>query len=84
MKRKNLVNGMILAFSVIFIRYLDVHVYDMNLVVTLILIVVLIAGLMKIVDRFPSLEEPVGKRAAMITNLTVVIVIFLCFFGLNL
>ncbi|MGK7378953.1 hypothetical protein ACSFXN_14050 [Planococcus sp. 1R117A] len=84
MKRKNLVNGMILAFSVIFIRYLDVHVYDMNLMITLILIVVLIAGLMKIVDRFPFLEEPVGKRAAMVTNLTVVIVIFLCFFGLNL
>jgi len=84
MKRKNLVNGIVLAFSVIFIRFLDVHVYDMNLILTLLLIVVLIAGLMKIVDRFPSLDQPVGKRAAMLTNVTVVIAIFLSFFMLDL
>lgn len=84
MKRKNLANGIVLAFSVIFIRFLDVHIYDMNLLFTLLLIVVLIAGLMKLVDRFPSLDKPVGKRAAMITNITVVFVIFLSFFALDL
>lgn len=84
MKRKNLANGIVLAFSVIFIRFLDVHVYDMNLLFTLLLIVILIAGLMKLVDRLPSLDKPVGKQAAMITNITVVLVIFLSFFALGL
>lgn len=84
MKRKNLVNGIILAFTVILVRFIDVHVYDMHLIVNLILIVGLIAGLMKIVDRFPALEEPVGKRTALFTNTTVVITIFLAFFILEL
>jgi hypothetical protein len=83
-KRKNLANGIVLAFSVIFIRFLDVHVYNMNLILTLLLIVGLIAGLMKLVDRFRYLDKPVGKRAAMITNITVVFFIFLAFFALNL
>ncbi|RNF39213.1 hypothetical protein [Planococcus salinus] len=84
MKRKNLVNGMVLAFSVVFIRFIDVKVYDMNLIVTLLLLVALIMGLMKLVDRIPALEEPVGKRAALVTNVLVVMTIFLAFFVLEL
>ena len=84
MKRKNLVNGMVLAFSVIFVRYLDVHVFNMNLVLNLLLLVGLIFGLMKLVDRVPALEEPVGKQTAVITNTLVVVTIFLAFFALDL
>lgn len=84
MKRIHLVNGMILAFSVILIRYIDVHVYEMNLVINLLVLVVLIVGLMKVAERFPALDEPVGKRTGLITNTVVVITIFLAFFVLKL
>lgn len=84
MKRKNLVNGMVLAFSVVFIRFLDVRVYDMNLIVTLVLLAGLIFGLMQLVDKFPSLEKPVERRTAAITNVLVVAIIFLAFFALEL
>ncbi len=84
MKRKNLVNGMILAFSVVLIRFIDVRIYDLNLLVTLLLTAGLIFGLMKVVDRVPSLDEPVSKRIAAITNTAVVITIFLAFFVLGL
>lgn len=84
MKRKNLVNGIILAFSVIFIRFIDVRIYDMNLIVTLLLTAALIFVLMKVVDRFPALEAPVSRRTANITNFTVVAAIFIAFFALGL
>lgn len=84
MKKKNLVNGMVLAFSVVLIRFIDVRVYDMNLLVTLLLTAGLIFALMKVVDRVPSLDEPVSKRAAAITNTAVVLTIFLAFFVLGL
>ncbi|MGO1060378.1 hypothetical protein ACTL32_14675 [Planococcus sp. FY231025] len=84
MKRKNLVNGIILAFSVIFIRFIDVRIYDMNLIVTLLLTAGLIYGLMKVVDRFPALEAPVAKRTANITNFIVIAAIFIAFFALGL
>lgn len=80
MTRKNLANGIVLAFTVIFVRFIDVKIYDMHLIVNLLLIVGLIAGLMKLLDRFPSLENPVGKKGAMATNFIVVITIFLAFF----
>lgn len=84
MKRKNLVNGMVLAFSVVLIRFIDVRVYDLNLFVTLLLTAGLIFVLMKAVDRVKSLDEPVSKRTAAITNTAVVITIFLAFFVLGL
>ncbi|QMT17876.1 hypothetical protein H1Q58_02265 [Planococcus maritimus] len=84
MKRKNLVNGMILAFSVIFIRFIDVRVYDMPLILTLALLMGLIYGGIRLVERFPALDEPVSKRTSLITNTLVIVTIFLAFFVLGL
>ncbi|WP_211653123.1 hypothetical protein [Planococcus alpniumensis] len=84
MKRKNLFNGMILAFSVIFIRFIDVRVYDMPLILTLVLLMVLIYGGIRLVERFPALDEPVSKRTSLITNTLVIVTIFLAFFVLGL
>ncbi|MDQ0429679.1 MULTISPECIES: hypothetical protein [Caryophanaceae] len=80
MKRKNLVNGIILAFSVVLIRFIDVRVYDMNIIVTLLLLVALIYGAMRIVERFPSLDQSVSKRTSFTVNTLVIISIFLVFF----
>lgn len=80
MKRKNLVNGMILALSVVLIRFIDVRIYDMNLVVTLLILGALICGAMRIVERFPSLEEPVSKQTSFTVNTLVILFIFLVFF----
>ncbi|ALS79824.1 hypothetical protein ACQKDD_02925 [Planococcus kocurii] len=80
MKQKNLVNGIILAFSVVLIRFIDVQIYDMNLVVTLLILVALIYGAMRFVERFPSLDQPVSKRAAFTVNTLVIVAIFLAFF----
>lgn len=80
MKRKNLVNGMILAFSVVLIRFIDVRIYDMNLIVTLLILVALIYGAMRIVERFPSLDQPVSKKTSFTVNTLVIIAIFLAFF----
>ncbi len=80
MKRKNLVNGMILAFSVVLIRFIDVRIYDMNLIVTLLILVALIYGAMRFVERFPSLDQPVSKQTSFTVNTLVIISIFLAFF----
>lgn len=80
MKLKNLVNGIILAFSVVLIRFIDVRVYDMNIIVTLLLLVALIYGAMRIVERFPSLDQSVSKRTSFTVNTLVIISIFLVFF----
>jgi hypothetical protein len=84
MKRKNLVNGMILAFSVILVRFIDVRVYDMPLIVTLVLLMAMIYAGIRVVERFPALDEPVSKKVSYITNTLVIITIFLAFFVLEL
>lgn len=84
MKRIHIVNGIILAFSVILVRYIDVHVYDMNIVINLLVLVALIVGGMKFAERFPALDYDVSKKTGMIINTLVVITIFLAFFVLEL
>ncbi|MFC3209571.1 MULTISPECIES: hypothetical protein [Planomicrobium] len=84
MKRIHIVNGIILAFSVILVRYIDVHVYDMHIILNLLVLVGLIVGGMKIAERFPALDYDVSRKTGMIINTIVVLTIFLAFFVLEL
>lgn len=84
MKKIHIMNGIILAFSVILVRYIDVHVYDMNIVINLLILVALIVGLMKFVERFPRFDATVSRKTGTIINTIVVLTIFLAFFVLEL
>lgn len=84
MKRIHIVNGIILAFSVILVRYIDVHVYDMHIILNLLVLFGLIVGGMKVAERFPALDYDVSKKTGMIINTIVVLTIFLAFFVLEL
>lgn len=84
MKRIHIVNGIILAFSVILVRYIDVHVYDMHIIINLLVLVALIMGGMKFAQRFPALDYDVSRKAGMIINTIVVLTIFIAFFVLEL
>lgn len=84
MKKIHIVNGIILAFSVILVRYIDVHVYDMHIILNLLVLVGLIVGGMKIAERFPALDYDVSRKTGMVINTIVVLTIFLAFFVLEL
>ncbi|MFD1032250.1 hypothetical protein [Metaplanococcus flavidus] len=84
MKKIHIVNGIILAFSVILVRYIDVHVYDMHIVINLLVLVGLIVGGMKFIERFPALDDSVSKKTGRIINTIVVLTIFIAFFVLEL
>ncbi|TWT02299.1 hypothetical protein [Planomicrobium sp. CPCC 101079] len=84
MTKQKLLNGVILAFSVIFVRFIDVRIYNMHVVLVILLIVALIAGLSKLAARLPSLEEPVDRRKAIVINFAVLLALVLSFFALEL
>ncbi|PSL40483.1 hypothetical protein B0H99_105261 [Planomicrobium soli] len=84
MTKKKVLNGIILAFSVIFVRFIDVRIYNMHTVLVIGLIVGLIAALSKLASRFSSLEEPISKRAALAVNFVVILALTLSFFALEL
>ncbi|HSJ36972.1 MAG TPA: hypothetical protein VK945_02015 [Planococcus sp. (in: firmicutes)] len=84
MKKIHIINGIILAFSVILVRYIDVHVYDMHIVINLLVLVALIVGLMKFVERFPAFDDTISRKAGTIINTIVVLTIFIAFFVLEL
>lgn len=84
MKKIHIVNGIILAFSVILVRYIDVHVYDMHIILNLLVLVALIVGLMKFVERFQALDDTVSRKTGTIINTIVVLTIFIAFFVLEL
>ncbi len=84
MTKRKLLNGIILAFSVIFVRFIDVRLYNMHVILVILLIAALIAGLSKLASQFPSLEEPVSKRAALAINFALVLALALSFFALEL
>ena len=84
MKKIHVVNGIILAFSVILVRYIDVHVYDMHIVINLLILVALIYGLLKFVERFQALDDNDSRKTGSIINTIVVLTIFIAFFVLEL
>lgn len=84
MTTQKLLNGIILAFSVIFVRFIDVRLYNLPLILVIGLIIVLIVGLTKLAARFFSSEEPVSKSTAIAVNFAVVLALTLSFFVLEL
>lgn len=84
MKKIHIVNGIILAFSVILVRYIDVHVYDMHIIINLLVLVALIVGGMKFVERFQALDDTISRKSGTIINTIVVLTIFIAFFVLEL
>lgn len=83
MTKRKLMNGIILAFSVIFVRFIDVRVFDMHPVFMVLLIILMIAGLAKLVSRSPSMEENVSKSTSTLVNTAVILVLVLSFFILE-
>ncbi|MDN7243281.1 hypothetical protein QWY14_15865 [Planococcus sp. N028] len=83
MTKRKLINGIILAFSVIFVRFIDVRVYDMHPVLMILLIIGLIAGLMKLASRSGSLEETVSRRTSLLINSAVILMLALSYFVLE-
>lgn len=84
MELKRVAYGIITAGTIVFIRYIDLYIYDMPALVSLILIIVMMFISYKLVEKSSFLKQKVSRMTYYFMNIGIVFLLFFAFYLLEL
>ena len=84
MELKRVAYGVIMAGTLILIRYIDLHVYDMSTLVAIILIAAIMFFSYKVVDRSEFFKKQISRNMYYFLNVVIITLLFLAFYSLEL
>jgi hypothetical protein len=84
MQLKRVAYGLIMAGTLILVRFIDLHLYNMStFVATLFLIAIMVISY-KLVDRIEWLNREITKNTYYLINVVIVSLLILAFYSLEL
>ena len=84
MQLKRVASGIIMAGTLIVVRFFDLHVYNMSTFVAVLVLIAIMILSHKLVDRIEWLNRDISKNAYYLINVVVVCVLILAFYSLEL
>lgn len=84
MELKRVAYGIITAGTIVFIRYIDLYIYDMPALVSLISIIVMMFISYKLVEKSSFLKQKVSRMTYYFMNIGIVFLLFFAFYLLEL
>ncbi|WP_019414714.1 hypothetical protein [Paenisporosarcina sp. TG20] len=84
MELKRVAYGIITAGTIVFFRYIDLHIYDMPALVSLILIIVMMFISYKLVEKSTFLKQKVSRMTYYFMNIGIVFLLFFAFYLLEI
>jgi hypothetical protein len=84
MELKRVAYGIIMAGTLIVVRYIDLYIYDMPTLVAIIAIIAMMLISYKLVDQSDFFKKKISKNIYYLINLIIVFLLFLAFYSLEL
>lgn len=84
MPLKRVAYGMIMAGTLIIVRFIDLHVYNMSTFVAVLCLIAIMVTSYKIVDRIEWLNREISRNTYYLINVVVVSLLILAFYSLEL
>jgi len=84
MELKRVAYGMIMAGTLIVVRYIDLYIYDMPTLVAVIAIIGMMLISYKLVDQSEFFKKKISRNVYYLMNLIIVFLLFLAFYSLEL
>jgi len=84
MPLKRVAYGMIMAGTLIIVRFIDLHVYNMSTFVAILFLIAIMVSSYKIVDRIAWLDREISRNTYYLINVVVVSLLILAFYSLEL
>lgn len=84
MELKRVAYGIIMAGTLIVVRYIDLYIYDMPTLVAIIAIIGMMLISYKLVDQSDFFKKKISRNIYYLMNLIIVFLLFLAFYSLEL
>ncbi|MET0786223.1 MAG: hypothetical protein ABWX61_11500 [Paenisporosarcina sp.] len=84
MELKRVAYGLIMAGTLIFVRFIDLHVYDMPTLIAVIILIAIMVTSYKMVDQITWLNKKIARNTYYMINVVVVSLLILAFYSLEL
>ena len=83
MELKRVAYGVIMAASLIFVRFIDHYVYDMPIYVSIILLILIMVFSYKLVDRTVYFNRQISRNTYYILNTVIITLLILAFYAIE-
>ena len=84
MELKRVAYGIIMAGTLIVVRYIDLYIYDMPTLVAIIAIIGMMLVSYKLVGQSDFFKKKISRNVYYLMNLIIVFLLFLAFYSLEL
>ena len=83
MELKRVAYGVIMAASLIFVRFIDIYVYDMHTVVSVIFLMVIMFVSYKVVDRSTFFDRQISRNTYYVMNAFIIAFLIIAFYAIE-
>ena len=83
MELKRVAYGVIMAATLIFVRFIDIHVYDMSTFLSIIVLILIMVVSYKLVDRSPFFDRQITRNTYYIMNTLIISLLILAFYAIE-
>jgi len=83
MELKRVAYGVIMAASLIFVRYIDIYVYDMHTVASVIVLMLIMVVSYKLVDRSSFFQRQLTRNTYYVLNALIITLLIIAFYAIE-
>ena len=83
MELKRVAYGVIMAASLIFVRYIDIYVYDMHTVASVIVLMLIMIVSYKLVDRSSFFQRQLTRNTYYVLNALIITLLIIAFYAIE-
>ncbi len=80
MELKRVAYGVIMAATLIFVRFIDIHVYNMSTFLSIIVLILIMVVSYKLVDRSPFFDRQITRNTYYVLNTLIISLLILAFY----
>lgn len=83
MELKRVAYGVIMAATLIFVRFIDIYVYDMSTFASMIIIILIMVVSYKVVDRSTFFDRQISRNTYYVMNTLIIALLILVYYAIE-
>jgi len=83
MELKRVAYGVIMAATLIFVRFVNLYVYDMPIFLSLVVIILIMVASYKVVDRSSFFDKQISRNTYYVLNTTIIALLILAYYAIE-
>ncbi|QBP39941.1 hypothetical protein [Paenisporosarcina antarctica] len=83
MELKRVAYGVIMAATLIFVRFIDIYVYDMSTFVSMIIIILIMVVSYKVVDRSTFFDRLISRNTYYVMNTLIIALLIFVYYAIE-